>query len=158
MRRATNPAICVKPMRTPSLRSTRKCWRSFSSLALSRSAFRNFPAIYTTRLIVPRMGVRLMCTSNTLIKIDTLVIGWSPSPSGPRNSTGGCTFSIKVTSPSAGATTKRSSMGVARAGSRKNDNVQTVTAPMGHASVSQAIKAKNRVMQAAISPNLRPSG
>ena len=43
IRRATRPAIWVKPIFTPSSRSTRKCWRSLSSLALSRSALRNLP-------------------------------------------------------------------------------------------------------------------
>ena len=45
IRRATRPAIWVKATLVPSSPSTRICWRSLSSLALSRSALRNLPAI-----------------------------------------------------------------------------------------------------------------
>src|ERR1700743_2610003 len=53
--------------------------------------------------MVPPIGARFTCTSNTDMKIDTRVTGSAPSAPCPISSRGGGTVAIIVTSPSAGA-------------------------------------------------------
>ena len=68
-----------------------------------------------------------MCTSNTLMKIDTRVYSPSARPSGAaRARGGGGTLAIIVISPSAGATINLSPRGVVRIGSRKKAATQIV--------------------------------
>ena len=69
--------------------------------------------------MVPVIGVRLMCTSNTLMKIETRTTGSALSIPSPCSSRGGGTLVIIVTSPSAGETIRPSPTGVVRTGSRK---------------------------------------
>ena len=104
--------------------------------------------------MVPPTGARLMWTSNTDMKIDTRTSGSASSASSPTSSRGGATVSISVTSPSAGATISPSPCGTARTGSRKKAAIHSVTAAIGHASVSHAISAKTNVSTAAMPRNL----
>jgi hypothetical protein len=60
-------------------------------------------------------GLLFTWQSNTLMKIDTRVSGFSPSPS----SGAGTILAMRLTRPSAGATTMPSRTGVVRGGSRK---------------------------------------
>ena len=129
MRRATSPAIWVKPIRS-------------AVRALDQEML---PLIVLARLVEvgveelarhigdalrrgPVIGERLMCTSNTLMKIETRVYSPSARPSAPRSSGGGGTLAIIVISPSAGATIKLSPRGVVRIGSRKKAATQMVSA------------------------------
>ncbi len=63
----------------------------------------------------PSTGARFTWQSNTLMKIEILVIGAPPRP----RSGGGVAAPTKHTRPSAGATTRSARIGVTRAGSRK---------------------------------------
>ena len=67
------------------------------------------------RSILPVTGLRFTWQSNTLMKIDTRGSGRSPSSS----SFGGTALPMRLTRPSAGATTMPSRTGVTRCGSRK---------------------------------------
>ena len=112
---------------------------------------------------MPAIGARLMCTSNTLMKIDTRVTGSRasegvPLPSSIVSSAGGSTCAISETRPSAGETMKASSCGTTRSGSRKKANTPSERNAIGQAIVSHAMNAAARLMPTAISPNLRPSG
>ena len=63
-----------------------------------------------------------MCTSNTLMKIETRVYSAVGEALRPGKLAGGGTLAIIVISPSAGATMKLSPRGVVRIGSRKKAN------------------------------------
>ena len=79
------------------------------------------------RITRPAIGARLMCTSNTLMKIDTRVYSPSAIASGPRSCGGGGTLEISVINPSAGAMISFSLRGVVRMGSRKKAATQIAT-------------------------------
>src|SRR6185369_826050 len=154
MRRATSPAIWVKPIFRPSVPSMSRCWRSLSSLALSRSALTNLPGMYAILFTRPAIGVRLICTSNTLMKIETRVYLPSSSPSGPRSSGGGGTSTIIVTNPSAGETINLSPRGVVRTGSRKKAATQIVRPSRSHAITAQCRRKASNVIAPAPTANL----
>jgi hypothetical protein len=88
--------------------------RSFSWLALSSSALRNFPGRCSMRTILPRTGARLMCTEKTFMNTEIRVISAVPRLS----SRGGTAGPTAETTPSAGLITSLSSTGVTRSGSR----------------------------------------
>src|ERR1051325_1402513 len=69
------------------------------------------------RSIRPLTGLRFTWQSNTLMKIETRVSGFTPRPS----SAGGTALMMRLTRPSAGATTMPSRTGVTRGGSRKKE-------------------------------------
>jgi hypothetical protein len=104
---------------------------------------------------VPAIGVRLMWTSNTDMKIDTRVSG--ASPRSPTSSRGTGTFWIIVTRPSAGAMISPSPVGVVRTGSRKKVSTQTTTASSGQNSTLVSTVPSN-VMPRAMAAYLCPSG
>jgi hypothetical protein len=110
--------------------------------------------------IVPAIGVRLMWTSKTLMKMETRITGSGDMPSSPSiSSAGGGTVAIRVTMPSAGATISPSPVGVVRTGSRKKAAVQIVTIANSQPTTSQSITHQNKaVIAAAMTTNLRPSG
>ena len=93
-----------------------------------------------------------MWQSNTLMKIDTRGIGRSPRLS----SGGGTALMIRLTRPSAGATTMPSRTGVTRTGSRKNSAHHTVnTVPIQ----PSGVQIQNRIRLASAKPpmNGKPS-
>ena len=100
-----------------------------------------------------------MCTSKTLMKIETRISGSSASPSGPTSSLGGGTVVIIVTIPSAGAMISPSPVGVVRIGSRKKAAIQAASPMLSQPSQSQSITHQNRrAIATAMTTNLRPSG
>ena len=145
-------------MRVPSAPSTRMCWRSLSSLALSMLALTNLPEMYTTRLIVPAIGLRLMWTSNTDMKIETRNTGSAGSPPSPSSSRGGGTRATSVTTPSAGATITPSPRGVTRTGSRKKAIDHSVMPSIGQAIRLSLNTASSSVTAPKMRMNLWPSG
>src|SRR5207248_6784084 len=99
-----------------------------------------------------------MCTSNTLMKIDTRVYSPSSSASGPRSSGGGGTLVIIVIKPSAGATMNLSPRGVVRTGSRKKAATQIVAPTQSQPRAWLTATYTISVTNAAPTAYLRPSG
>src|SRR6202795_4159808 len=113
-RRATHPAICLKTISPYSLESV-KTFCSFSSEALSAHAARNFPGLYSSRVIVPAAGERFTCTFQMARKILILFPG-RPAFSSSFTTT---------TRPSDGDTTTPGSIGILRSGLRKKEKTKS---------------------------------
>jgi len=114
MRRATRPAICTAATGPWGLSMTSPL-RSFSTEALSISAFMNLPGRYSMRAMRPRTGARFTWQEKTFMNTEMRRSSSLPRPS----SFGGTAGPTRETLPSAGLTTSRSSSGVTRGGSRK---------------------------------------